>query len=167
MPGREQRDRLPAWGSRRDDDACAGRGRRTASATSTAPTYSATPTAPAESAEVGAIADNIPARDLYVSPEHAMFLDGVLVPAGHLVKGVSIVKIEGMEEVDYFHLEFDRHVVIFADLEAAGIGDGRHAFSFVLPKGLTSDIDHRIEVRREIDWSLLGGAQIALAARSA
>src|SRR6185312_6011796 len=42
-----------------------------------------------------------------------------------------------------------------ADLQAAGIGDGRHAFSFALPKGLAADIDHRIEVRREMDWSLL------------
>jgi len=44
------------------------------------------------------------------------------------------------------------------DLAAAGIGDGRHAFSFVLPKGLDGDAGHRIEVRREVDWSLLPGA---------
>jgi hypothetical protein len=39
------------------------------------------------------------------------------------------------------------------DLEAAGIGDGRHGFSFALPKGLPHDVGHRIEVRREVDWS--------------
>jgi hypothetical protein len=42
-----------------------------------------------------------------------------------------------------------------ADLEAAGIGDGRHAFSFAMPGGLAPDIGHRIEVRREVDWSLV------------
>ncbi|HEX4505309.1 MAG TPA: Hint domain-containing protein [Alphaproteobacteria bacterium] len=63
----------------------------------------------------GSIADRVPARDLYVSPEHAMFIDGMLIPAEHLVNGVSILKVEGMESVDYFHLEFDRHVVIFAE----------------------------------------------------
>ena len=65
--------------------------------------------------KMGSISNGVPARDLYVSPEHAMLLDGVLVPACHLVNGVSVVKMEGMEEIDYFHLEFDRHVVIFAE----------------------------------------------------
>jgi autotransporter-associated beta strand protein len=65
--------------------------------------------------KAGSIADGVPARDLYVSPEHAMFVDGVLVPAHCLVNGVSIVKMAGMNAVEYFHLEFDRHVVIFAE----------------------------------------------------
>ncbi|HEX4505310.1 MAG TPA: Hint domain-containing protein [Alphaproteobacteria bacterium] len=65
--------------------------------------------------KAGALADRVPVRDLYVSPEHAMFIDGVLVPAHRLVNGASIVKVDGMEEVEYFHLEFDRHVVIFAE----------------------------------------------------
>ena len=69
--------------------------------------------------KAGSIADHVPTRDLYVSPEHAMFLDGVLVPALHLVNGVSIVKVEGMEEIEYFHLEFDRHIVILAEGAAA------------------------------------------------
>jgi hypothetical protein len=69
--------------------------------------------------KAGSITDGVPVRDLYVSPEHAMFLDGVLVPARHLVNGVSILKVEGMEEVEYFHLEFDRHLVIFAEGAAA------------------------------------------------
>jgi hypothetical protein len=235
--------------------------------------------------KAGSIADDVPTRDLYVSPEHAMFLNGMLVPALHLVNGGSVVKVERMEEIEYFHLEFDRHVVIFAegaaaesfvdddsrmlfhnadeyrrlypdeprgrftefcaprveadaaldvlhrtlatraarllpngtaaqssprlgyldratrstiegwafagagegpvrlailvngavvgqtvadryraDLEAAGIGNGRHAFRFALPHGLSPDIAHRIEVRREDDWSVLKGAPAMLEA---
>lgn len=65
--------------------------------------------------KAGSLADRVPARDLYVSPEHALFLDGMLVPAGRLVNGVSVLKMEGMEEIDYFHIELERHAVIFAE----------------------------------------------------
>jgi len=63
----------------------------------------------------GSIGDQVPARDLLVSPEHAMFLDGALIPARRLVNGVSIFPAAEMEEVEYFHLELARHDVIFAE----------------------------------------------------
>jgi len=69
--------------------------------------------------KAGSIADRVPARDLYVSPEHAMFIDGMLVPANRLVNGTSILKMSGLDEVAYFHLEFDRHAVILAEGAAA------------------------------------------------
>jgi hypothetical protein len=59
------------------------------------------------------------------------------------------------------HVVADNHR---ADLEAAGIGDGCHGFRFRLPEGLSVEADHGIEVRREIDWTLLTGAPVTLAA---
>lgn len=65
--------------------------------------------------KAGALADGQPRRDLYVSPEHAMFIDGVLVPAGQLVNGVSITQPVNVERVDYFHVELEQHDVILAE----------------------------------------------------
>jgi Hint domain len=63
----------------------------------------------------GALGDGLPRRDLWVSPEHAMYLDGMLIPASLLVNGTSIVQEESVEEVTYLHLEFDSHAVIYAE----------------------------------------------------
>jgi hypothetical protein len=62
-----------------------------------------------------AIEDNVPRRDLWISPHHAMYLDGVLIEAKDLVNGVSIVQAERVDSVDYFHIELDSHDVIIAE----------------------------------------------------
>ncbi len=63
----------------------------------------------------GALGDHLPARDLWVSPEHAMLIDGMLIPAATLVNGTSIIQDDTIDDVTYLHLEFDTHVVIFAE----------------------------------------------------
>ena len=63
----------------------------------------------------GALADNVPTRDLLVSPLHALLLDEVLIPAWLLINGHSIVQEEHASEVRYFHIELATHAALLAD----------------------------------------------------
>ncbi len=65
--------------------------------------------------KAGALDDNVPCRDLWISPHHAMYLEGVLIEARDLVNGASIVQAERIEKVEYFHLELEEHDVIIAE----------------------------------------------------
>jgi len=61
-----------------------------------------------------ALGRNIPSRDLFVSPDHAICEGGVLIFAWRLVNGVSITQAPSVARVDYFHIELDSHDIIFA-----------------------------------------------------
>ena len=65
--------------------------------------------------KAGALDDGIPNRDLWVSPDHALYLDGVLIPVEHLVNGATIVKADRVESVTYWHIELDSHDVLLAE----------------------------------------------------
>jgi len=65
--------------------------------------------------EAGSIAENVPRRDLWVSPHHAMYLNGVFIEARDLVNDISIYQADYAEEVEYFHVELDSHDAIIAE----------------------------------------------------
>jgi len=64
--------------------------------------------------KAGALADNVPRRDLYLTHGHALYVDGLLVPVENLVNYRSIVWDEAARVVEYYHIELADHVVVFA-----------------------------------------------------
>ncbi len=64
-----------------------------------------------------ALRERTPHRDLYLSPGHALFIDGVLIRAKDLVNGISIAPVfpTDTETIEYFHIILDSHDVILAE----------------------------------------------------
>jgi hypothetical protein len=62
----------------------------------------------------GAFGPGLPVRDLLLSPDHAVYVDDVLIPIRHLVNGSSIAQTP-VDAVTYYHVELPRHDVLRAE----------------------------------------------------
>ena len=62
----------------------------------------------------GAFGPNQPRRDLWLSPDHAVYREGVLIPIKYLINGSSIAQVS-LNEVTYYHVELRRHDVLLAE----------------------------------------------------
>src|SRR5262249_23953363 len=63
----------------------------------------------------GALADNVPHRDLRITKGHSLFIDDVLIPVEFLVNHRSILWDDRAQEVSIYHLELATHDVFLAD----------------------------------------------------
>ncbi len=63
----------------------------------------------------GALADNVPYRDLRLTKGHALFLDGVLIPVEELINHRSIAWDDHAQAVTVYHLELETHDVLLAN----------------------------------------------------
>ncbi|WP_083528709.1 Hint domain-containing protein [Hyphomicrobium sp. CS1BSMeth3] len=140
--------------------------------------------------KAGAFASGLPVRDLRVSPGHAIFVDGVLVPAGCLVNGATIMQ-QSVETIRYFHVELDSHDVLLAESLACEsyLDDGNRAsFSnsgehvalhgrldpkswdeacapIVAAGPQLEEVQHRLQARaEEMGWVRAGVADLAVVA---
>lgn len=62
----------------------------------------------------GAFGPNRPHRELFLSPDHAIFRNGVLIPVKYLLNGRTVAQVP-TDEVTYYHVELARHEVMLAE----------------------------------------------------
>jgi hypothetical protein len=55
-----------------------------------------------------------PQRDLWLSPDHAIYLGGSLIPVKCLLNGTTIAQIP-LAEVTYYHIELEQHDVVMSE----------------------------------------------------
>ncbi len=55
-----------------------------------------------------------PSRDLWLSPDHAIYVADVLIPVKHLINSITIRQLP-CDEVTYHHVELLRHSVLLAE----------------------------------------------------
>jgi hypothetical protein len=61
-----------------------------------------------------AFGPSMPQRDLYLSPDHAVFVNDVLIPVKHLVNGGTVAQVP-VDEATYYHIELPQHDVVLAE----------------------------------------------------
>jgi hypothetical protein len=62
----------------------------------------------------GAFGPARPTRDLYLSPDHAVFVEDVLIPIRCLVNGDTVVQCP-VDEITYYHVELACHDIVLAE----------------------------------------------------
>ena len=63
----------------------------------------------------GALGDTVPYKDLLVTSEHCLFLEGNFVPVRMLVNGASIYYDKSITSYNYYHVETRQHSIILAN----------------------------------------------------
>jgi hypothetical protein len=115
----------------------------------------------------GAFGDGLPERDLRLSPDHALFIDGHLIEAKTLVNGATVIRDRGMKFVTYHHIELERHDVILAEgLPAETYLDSGNRQNFQTDAGpLALHPDFAAKARDAACATLLTDGEIVRAAR--
>jgi hypothetical protein len=111
-----------------------------------------------------AFAPQRPARDLNLSPDHAVKVSGALIPVRHLVNGASIAQI-AVAAVTYWHVELPSHDVLLAEgLPAESFLDTGNRAAFANGGGVVAlhpDFSRRVWAERGCAPLLTEGPALA------
>jgi collagen type I alpha len=102
-----------------------------------------------------AFGPGMPTRSLFLSPDHAVFVDEVLIPVRYLIDGYAIRQVE-RTVVTYWHLELDSHDVVLAEgLPAESFLGDHERFDAVARLGLYPDFTN-------LHWEACGYAPLVV-----
>jgi len=93
----------------------------------------------------GAIGPGQPHTDLYLSPDHAIYIDDVLIPVKRLINGSTVAQVP-VDQVAYYHVELPRHDVLLAQ--------GLPAESYLDTGGRCNFANGGVPVRLHADFSV-------------
>lgn len=68
--------------------------------------------------QAGALGKGLPGRDLVLTSDHALMIDGLLINAGALVNGTTIAHVPAVEKqgkCKVYHIETEGHDLVFAE----------------------------------------------------
>jgi T5SS/PEP-CTERM-associated repeat protein len=109
-----------------------------------------------------------PYEDLWLSPDHAVFVGEVLIPVKYLINGSTIAQVP-VEEITYYHIELPRHSVLLAGgLPAESYLDTGDRTNFANgggPVTLYPDFSSRVWDAEGCAPLIVTGAQLELARR--
>ena len=63
----------------------------------------------------GTLTENVPHRDLLLSPDHCLLVDDVLIPVKLLINGTTITQEAFWQPFEYFHIELESHDIVLAE----------------------------------------------------
>lgn len=110
----------------------------------------------------GSLGNGLPSNDLFVSPDHGLFVDGLLVNASALINDQTIYQVSSWSgNVEYYHIETENHEIIIAEgvpVESLLDNLGREKFANykdferLYPNGkVTQELDiARVKVARQL-----------------
>jgi hypothetical protein len=104
----------------------------------------------------GAFGPGQPHTDLFLSPDHAVYVNQVLIPIRHLVNASIITQVP-VDQVVYYHIELPRHDVVLAQ--------GLPVESFLAEKDASDYANGAGPVRLRVDvsagmWEAFGCARL-------
>ena len=65
--------------------------------------------------KANALGENVPSNDLFLSPNHALCIDDLLINAGALVNNVNIQNTYSLEPFKYYHIELESHELVITE----------------------------------------------------